>query len=222
MPAELLPAATKIGSVRFAVSHLSRSLQFYAGILGLHVTSSTDRVASLTAQHFRDVLLELEEIEGEKPIDRGSRFGLYHFALLLPSRAALASIVEHLQAWRIPFGSSDHLVSEALHLADPDGIQIEIYADRPRAEWSYRNGEVELAAEPLRFGELLTLPHRAWSGMPAGAVIGHMHFFVDDLERSRTFYCDGLGFDVVHASYPRRPLHLGRRLPPCRTEYMGK
>ncbi len=202
MPAELLPAATKIGGVRLAVSNLSRSLQFYAGVLGLRVASSTDRLASMTAQDSHSVLLELEEIAGVKPIERGSRLGLYHFAILLPTRSTLASLVDHLHASRVPFGSSDHLVSEALYLADPDGIQIEIYADRPRAEWSYRNGEVELAAEPLRFGELLALPHRAWGGMPAGAVIGHMHFFVDDLEWAQTFYCDGLGFDVVHASYP--------------------
>ena len=202
MPAERLSAATRIGGVRVAVSDLSRSLQFYAGVLGLHVASSTDRLASLTAQGSHDVLIELEEIKGVKPIQRGSRLGLYHFALLLPSRAALASIVEHLQAWRFPFGSSDHLVSEALYLADPDGIQIEIYADRPRAEWSYRSGEVELGAEPLRFRELLAVTHRPWSGMPTGTVMGHIHFYVDDLEQARRFYCEGLGFDIVHASYP--------------------
>ena len=202
MPSKLLPAATRIGSVRLAISNLSRSLQFYAGVLGLHVASITDSVASLTAQDSHEVLIELEEIEGVKPIERGSRLGLYHFALLLPTRSALASIVEHLQSWRIPFGSSDHLVSEALYLADPDGTQIEIYADRLRAEWSYRNGEVELAAKPLRFRELLAVTHRAWSGMPTGTVVGHVHFYVDDLELARRFYCEGLGFDIVHASYP--------------------
>lgn len=200
-PAELLPATTRIGRVRLAVSNLARSLQFYTLALGFRVRTKTESFAVLTPQDSEEVLLELQQLEGIRPVVRATRLGLYHYALLLPTRSSLASIVEHLHAIEVPFGSSDHLVSEALYLADPDGIQIEIYADRPRSQWTYRHGEIELAGDPLRFGELLAIPHPVWTGMPAATTLGHMHFYVSDLERARRFYCDGLGFEIAHSSY---------------------
>ncbi len=100
-------------------------------------------------------------------------------------------------------GSADHLYSEALYLVDPDGLTVEVYADRPREEWIYENGELMTGVEPLRLSELLALePRRGWVGAPAGTTVGHVHFFIGDLERAADFYCGGLGMDKKTWSFP--------------------
>jgi catechol 2,3-dioxygenase len=198
----VLPETTHLGRIRLAVSDLSRSLRFYEDILGLRVIHSSGKSAELTANHSSAVLIELEEIEGVKPLAQGSRLGLYHYALLLPSRGALASFAEHLVSRAIRFGSADHLVSEALYLQDPDGIQIEVYSDRPRAAWTYDRGELQMGVERLRFEDLFGVPHPTWNGAPPETILGHVHFHVGDLEMARKFYCEGLGFDAMAWSYP--------------------
>ena len=198
----VLPASARIGRVQLAVSNLQTSLSFYTTVLGLAVQSRSANSAVLTAQDSADVLVELQEVAGTRPITRGSRLGLYHFAVLLPSRGALAGFVEHLRDRRVNFGSADHWVSEALYLADPDNLQIEVYADRRRSEWTFRDDEIELGADPLRLAELLAMPHERWSGAPPGTTLGHLHFYVTDLERARKFYCEALGLGVAHSSFP--------------------
>lgn len=198
----LLPDNAQIGRVRLAVSDLSRSVSFYTSALGLSVKSKSGDLAALTAQGSSDVLVELQEIAGVKPLARGSRLGLYHFALLFPSRDILASFVEHLLDMHVNFGSSDHGVSEALYLTDPDGIQIEVYADRPRSSWTSTQGELLLTSGPLHFDQLLAIPHETWTGAPAHTILGHLHFWVGDLQQAHKFYCEGLGFDIVHSSVP--------------------
>ena len=198
----LLPDVAHIGRIRLAVSDLSQSLSYYTEVLGLSVQSRSAGLAALTAHGSREVLIELQEMAEITPLAQRSRLGLYHFALLLPSRGSLASFVEHLVESHIRFGASDHGVSEALYLTDPDGIQIEVYADCPRSNWPFIQGELQMSTEPLHFNNLLAVPHDPWSGDPADTRMGHVHFFVGDLQQARKFYCDALGFDVMLSSYP--------------------
>ncbi len=125
--------------------------------------------------------------------------GLYHFAILLPRRADLAVALRHLTGTGYPLqGTSDHLVSEALYLADPDGNGIEIYADRPRDQWPYRNGSLEMATIPLNVGNLMQEADsidEPWQALPAASRMGHVHLHVGDLAEAERFYCDLLGFE---------------------------
>lgn len=124
--------------------------------------------------------------------------GLYHYALLLPSRSALADILHHFIQQKVPLGASDHLVSEALYLNDPDGNGIEIYADRSSSTWDWKDGEVVMATEPLNTESLLAEgTGEPWRVLPTDTIMGHIHLHVSDLERAAAFYKEGLGFDVV-------------------------
>ena len=190
-----------VGAAALIVSDLRRSLAFYAGVVGLDVLSRTDRSAVLGVSWDRRVLLELEERPGVQPL-QGRRLGLYHFAVLLPCRAALASFGEHLLRLSIPMGSSNHLVSEAFYLLDPDGLEVEVYADRDRASWPWKGSELEAAVLPLDMGELLATPHTAWQGVPSGTIMGHMHLYVGDLRRAERLYRAGLGLNLRTRSIP--------------------
>jgi catechol 2,3-dioxygenase len=196
-----LPDTARIGQIRLAISDLEQSLNFYTRVLGLSVQAKSHDFAALTAHNASRVLIELQQLPGLQPLAKASRLGLYHFALLLPTRADLASFVEHLAAHKIRFGSSDHTVSEALYLTDPDGIHIEVYADRPRAQWAYSEGEIVLTSHELHFHDLLAVPHRIWSAAPANTTLGHLHFWVSDLKLAHQFYCEGVGFEVMHSSF---------------------
>jgi catechol 2,3-dioxygenase len=128
--------------------------------------------------------------------------GLYHFALLLPDRPALGALIAHLSGLGIRPGTADHSVSEALYLTDPDGLGIEVYADRPRTEWRYRGRELHMSTEPLDVDGLRAAATGAWSGMPGGSSVGHVHLYVADLAAAAEFYHRGLGFDRTVWSYP--------------------
>jgi catechol 2,3-dioxygenase len=131
------------------------------------------------------------------------RLGLYHFAILLPDRAALGAFVAHLAAIGVRAGMSDHLVSEAIYLTDPDGLGIEVYADRPRDQWHHEGRQLVMATETLDVVNVIAAAAgRAWTGMPAGTRLGHVHLFVSDLAAGEKFYHAGLGFDKVVWSYP--------------------
>ena len=201
-----LPEPAHVGAVRYQVADLERALWFYRDLVGLQLMDRLTVGSSLRARlgpPDGPMLLELDEKKGVRPVPRSGRLGLYHSALLLPSREALGSFVEHLEAAHFPFGSSDHLVSEALYLRDPDGITLEVYADRPRSAWVVRDGEYIATIDPL---DLDDLKHAAggarWAGAPAGSVIGHVHFYVGDLERAAAFYHRGLGLDKVVWTLP--------------------
>lgn len=146
-------------------------------------------------------MLELEQREGVRELT-GKRLGLYHFALLLPSRADLSSFAEHLQTAGVRAGMSDHLVSEAFYLEDPDGLEIEVYADRDSKEWLWQNGEIAVATRPLDFRKLLKNPHQPWAGMPLGSTLGHIHLYIGDVLRAEQLYHHGLGMNVRSRSFP--------------------
>ena len=189
----LLPSAV-VGRAGLIVSDLGRSLEFYGGLIGLDVLTQTPHFAQLGVQAENRILLELEQRLGVRPL-RGKRLGLYHTALLLPSRAALASFAEHLRQRDARAGSSDHLVSEAFYIADPDGLTIEVYADREREAWPWRGEKVDMGNQPLDFANLLATPHTAWKGVPRGSSMGHIHFYIGDLERAERLYQHGLGMN---------------------------
>jgi catechol 2,3-dioxygenase len=141
--------------------------------------------------------LELEELPGVQPIQQRSRLGLYHTAFLLPTRAALSSFVKHLWKLGMPFGAGDHWVSEAIYLVDPDGLEVEVYADRPRAQWSSGGLPLRMGTEAVRFDELARVTDETWHGAPAGTTVGHIHLYVGDLHRAADFYVLGLGLDIM-------------------------
>ena len=168
-PGYRLPAATRLGRVRLEVADLGRSLQFYESVLGMRTVSRTDSTAMLGAQGDEAVLVELIERSGALPAPRHGRLGLYHYAILLPDRAALGRFAAHLGELGVYAGMSDHGVSEAFYLHDPDGLGIEVYADRSRAEWPVSNGVLGMTLAPIDMPSLLAAAGReTWSGMPAG------------------------------------------------------
>jgi catechol 2,3-dioxygenase len=197
-----LPEDAKVGHVRLQVSNLGASLLYYTRVLGLRVLSQEGTVARLGPED-GPVLIELHERAGARPVPRRGLLGLYHFAILLPDRAALGRFVAHLGEIGAHAGSADHLVSEALYLSDPDGLGIEVYADRPREQWQVRGREVAMATEPLDLRALIRVAGgEPWTGMPAGTTIGHVHFHVGALGDAEAFYHFALGFDKVVWSYP--------------------
>ena len=194
-----LPDTAHVGRVRLAVSELGRSVEFYRDVIGLAVLSSDGKLAQLGAHGNNAVLLELEALPGVKTIRERSRLGLYHTAFLLPSRADLSRFVKHLWKKRVQFAAGDHGVSEALYLVDPDGLEVEVYADRPRDKWQYADGKLRMGTWAVKFAELtaVTEDSDAWEGAPIGTRVGHVHFYVGDLQAAERFYCETLGLEVM-------------------------
>lgn len=201
-PGFRLPESARVGRVRLAVSSLQLSVAFYTEVIGLSVLEVRGKLARLGAQSDDRVLLELEEIPGVEPLGRISRLGLYHTAFLLPTREDLSSFVRHLVAKNVGFGSGDHIYSEALYLVDPDGLSVEVYADRPRSEWIFEGVEIVSATNPVRFAELPKVADDSWKGAPKGTTVGHVHLYVGDLKMAAQFYSAGLGLDIVTWRYP--------------------
>lgn len=185
--------------VSINVMNLEKSILFYENIIGLQVLKRTDQTAVLTANGNTPLLI-LEQppnvIEKEKRTT-----GLYHFALLLPTRKDLARFLRHLFRKNIRFGASDHYVSEAIYINDPDENGIEVYRDRPSLKWKWSNDQVTMATEPLDTEGLLKESDSKWIHLPEQTILGHMHLHVADLELTERFYTKGLGFDVV-TRYP--------------------
>lgn len=195
-----LPGSARVGRVRLAVSDLVRSVDFYSRVIGLAVLEREDSIARLGAGDL--VLLELEERAGVRPVQERSRLGLYHTAFLLPGRLDLALFVAHLLELRVGFAGGDHLVSEAIYLVDPDGLEVEVYADRSREVWPFEDGHLRMGTYSVRFGELGKLAAESgavWQGAPVGTRVGHVHFYVGNLRQAEAFYCAAMGMDVMAA-----------------------
>lgn len=198
-----LPAATRLGHVVLQVSDLERSQHFYEQVLGFRALERDGDTVRLTAHTSDRVLVELRELKGAKPVAGRGRLGLFHFAILLPDRPALARFVRHLGEIGARAGAGDHLVSEAFYMNDPDGLGIEIYADRPRESWKRVGRELMMATDPVDVNDLLTAAGPLqWVGVPYGTVIGHVHLHVGDIAKAAAFYSEAIGFDRVVWSYP--------------------
>ena len=195
-PLATLHPNTHIGAIQLTIANLNRSIEFYENVLGLQLYDRSDGRATLGVGG--PTLVELVELPGARQVRNHS--GLYHFAILTPSRFVLAQVLRNLLQHEIRIGGSDHLVSEALYFDDPDGNGIEVYRDRPRSEWQYENGKPVLGGLPLDYQgilrELGDQPKAFWRLDPE-TVMGHMHLHVADLALAVDFYCNVVGFDLI-------------------------
>ena len=192
-----LPSDLTLGNVNLTVPDLDRSAAFYQNALGFQQHRREAGTAYLGAGG-PDLLALTEQRDARVP--RGHT-GLYHLAILVPSRLELAQSVKRLAETRTPLqGFADHLVSEAIYVSDPDGNGIEVYRDRPRSEWHDEHGNFRMGTEPLDVDGVLSElegHNEAWAGLAPGTVLGHMHLKVANLPEAKRFYCDLLGFEVM-------------------------
>lgn len=198
-----LPPDAHIGQVSLTIRDLDRSLSFYRDVLGFVETKREGRTSYLAPDGGR-VLIELHERTDAVAKPRRSS-GLYHFAILVPSRAALGRSLRRLVEQRWPMtGAADHLVSEALYLDDPDGLGIEIYRDRPRDAWRVVDGELALSTDPLDLQAVHDEPgaETPWRGLEAGTIMGHVHLHVPHLDTAEALYCGRIGFEPMVRRYP--------------------
>jgi len=190
------------GPVRLRVADLDSEREFYERAIGLSPIDSGDGVARLGSDG--TPVVELDH-RADAPARAPRTTGLFHLAILVPDRAALAAaLARAVRAGGRISGASDHLVSEALYLNDPEGNGIEIYRDRPRAEWERYSGEIRMSTLPLDVDGLLAelREDEPDSAMPDGTRVGHVHLNVADLDAAERFYSGLLGFDVTVRGYP--------------------
>lgn len=192
-------APMEIGRVRLVVRDLPRVADFYARALGLEKLAADGAEVTLGAGD-----RALVELRGDPAarVRSPREAGLFHTAFLMPSRADLGAWVHHASETRLPVqGASDHLVSEAIYFADPEGNGIEIYADRPRSGWTTPDGSIKMATDPLDVPDLAAAARGPWKGAPQGAVVGHVHLQVGNVAEAEAFYSGTLGFRIM-AHYP--------------------
>ena len=200
----MIPPDTSIGKVRLRVADIDALSEFYERVVGLRAVERDGELARLGPEG-GEPLIELVAAPGAPPAPAFST-GLFHLAILVPDRAELARSLRRVAdtGWRLT-GASDHLVSEALYLRDPEGNGIEIYRDRPQDQWGRDGGELRMATLPLDLegvlGELGPGDEEA-NGMPAATTMGHVHLQVADIPAAEGFYNGALGLDVMVRSYP--------------------
>lgn len=187
---------TSVGSVSLRIRDLERSIEFYTA-LGFEMESVEGKQATLGVSK-RELIFLRESAESSQAF---GTTGLFHFAILVPSRLELAKSMRQLSTSKIPVqGFSDHLVSEAIYLADPDGNGIEIYRDRPRSEWPFRDGQLQMDTLPLDINSLMSelesVP-QPWTGLAEGTRIGHIHLKVANVKEAEDFYINTLGFELM-------------------------
>ncbi len=202
-PSPTLPDGTRLGQVALTVADRGATVDFYRDVVGLRVLERTDRTTTLGTEG--TALLVVREDPTAEPRDERAA-GLYHTAVRVPSRTALAAALERLRdGWTLE-GASDHGISEALYCTDPAGNGVEIYRDRPREAWPRADdGSIRADGKPLDLDDLAAAAEADPAGpqlVPDGTTIGHVHLEVSSLEAARSFYADRLGFDVTMAGPP--------------------
>jgi len=189
---------TRIGLLSLNVTDLARSIDFYTNAMGFALLEQHEGVATLGVGTTPLLLLTGNPSGQPWP---GRATGLYHFAILLPTRADLGRWLRHwLETGHELPGQGDHWVSEALYLSDPDGNGIEIYRDRPRSEWKLTDGRVAMGTDPVDLRGVIDEADReglSFTGLPEGTTIGHMHLQVRDIPEAQAFYEGVLGFDLM-------------------------
>lgn len=184
-----------VESLTLKVLDLTEMRRFYTEVLGFEIIKEKEHEIILGIGGQGILVLQYS---AELQAKTGRYAGLYHFAILLPNRKELGKMLVHLHENRIPLGSSDHQVSEALYLSDPEGNGIEIYRDREPDEWNWRGENVHMTVDPLDVeGVVQAAQTERWSGMPEGTVLGHIHLHVSDIQAAHEFYTEVLGFDLV-------------------------
>jgi len=184
-----------ISHLQLKVSNLERSIDFYTNIIGFKVLEQTNDTVYLTADGNHS-LVSLVKVA--KAVDPSRFTGLYHFALLLPTRRDLGNVLQHFAKHNVRIGAGDHHVSEALYLNDPDGNGIEIYADRPSEYWKWNSDEhVYMTTEHVDIQGVMAEGDGSWSGLPSGTVMGHIHLAVSHLSKAEQFYTKVLPYEIV-------------------------
>ncbi len=199
-----IPDNTKIQSVELRVKDLDRVFNFYSGLIGLKEIERKDSASFLSAGGKYPYLVKL--VEDKNAVQRPyNTTGLFHTAIRFPNRKELARVFMRLFKHKIKFqGFSDHIVSEAIYLADPEGNGVELYADRPREEWKWENGQIEMDTLPLNLSVLtneLDDPE-VWNGAHHDTDIGHIHLNVSNLLKAEKIYSHMIGFNITSALYP--------------------
>jgi catechol 2,3-dioxygenase len=200
----VIPPGTSIGKVRLRVADIDALSEFYERVVGLRGVERDGDLARLGPEG-GEPLVELVSAPTSAPPPSFST-GLFHMAILVPDRAELARSLRRVieNGWRLT-GASDHLVSEALYLSDPEGNHIEIYRDRPRDQWGHSNGELKMATLPLDLDDVMAAEasgEESTGGMPGATTMGHVHLRVADIPAAEAFYNGELGLEVMVRSYP--------------------
>jgi catechol 2,3-dioxygenase len=197
-----LPGGTRLGAIRLRVHNVETTRSFYENTIGLRVLGTDDGVTALGTDDHALIELLADPTASSRP-PRST--GLFHLALLTPTRGDLARALRRVieSGWSLS-GASDHLVSEALYLSDPEGNGIELYRDRPRDDWLIADDELQMATLPLDLNDLLAepLPTASDLGMAPETRLGHVHLQVADLQAAEEFWVGALGFDVIVRGYP--------------------
>lgn len=189
-----LPAATTLSTVTLNVAQLEPSTTFYTEAIGLKLRSKNARQVVLGSER-EDILVLLERPEAKR--ETGTT-GLYHLAILLPSRPYLAQWLRYALSLDLRLGAGDHDVSEAFYLDDPEGNGVEVYADRPRSTWKKDGDGIYITTHDVDTENLLQeAPAQAWQGVPDGTTLGHVHLRVNSLDEAKAFYVYLLGFDLM-------------------------
>jgi catechol 2,3-dioxygenase len=184
---------THMGHVELSVSDLDRSVAYWQDAIGLRVLSRENGSAELGAD---TPLVRLVEEPGARPAHGFT--GLFHVALLVPDRPSLGRFLAHTARERIPLtGLSDHVVSEAIYLRDPDHHGIEVYADRPREQWEGHVSETMTTIQLDTDALLAEAGDREFAGLPGGTTVGHVHLCVRDVDETIDFYRDRLGMGLT-------------------------
>ncbi len=205
MQEPFVPESVSVAAVRLRVPDLNESLRFYRTFIGFREVGSDGGTISLSATGKEPAALLLTESEGIGRARAGVP-GLYHVAIRVPDRRALASSLSRLLTHHYPLqGAADHGVSDALYLGDPHGNGIEIYCDKPRDLWPRRDGRLAMVTEPLDLDALLRLTETgpgSGDGISPGTDIGHIHLRVSSLPRAERLFHQYLGFEVTQRSFP--------------------
>ena len=199
-----LPDQTRISQVHLRTAHLERAVEFYSSVLGLKASTGPDAQAILSAMPKKQELLVLSEDRNALP-RLPQTIGLYHFAIRYGTRNHLAQAYRRIVKAGYPVnGASDHGVSEAIYLDDPDGNGVELYVDRPRSQWRWQNGQIAMVTTPLDLDNFLaTIPSKtARTDSPPQIDLGHIHLHVANLTAAERFYSEFLGLGVTQRSYP--------------------
>jgi len=200
-PAASIDPTTEVSSLSLVVADLARSLAFYTEAIGFSILERDQSRATLGVAG--RPLLVLTEHPGARPWphDVYAYTGLYHFAILVPTRVDLGLWLRHWLDLGFPLpGQGDHAVSEALYVSDPDGNGIEVYRDRPRDQWRWVDGRIQMGSDPVDIRGILddaARSGRTWAGFAPGTRLGHIHLQVGDIARASALYHDILGFDVI-------------------------
>lgn len=199
-----LPAETSIESINLKVRDIESTLNFYTNLLGLKVIEKDCNEYYLSATGKQPYLIKLSE-DKNAPVRMRGTPGLYHTAILFPNRKELARVFLRLFDRKIKFqGFADHLVSEAIYLADPEGNGIELYVDKPKEVWKKKSGEIQMDSLPLDLS-LITKElddRNEWNGIHPETKIGHIHLNVSDLKKAEIFFNEVLGFKISNSTYP--------------------